>query len=191
MPILTFRVSVPSGTTAKNPLTHDLISGASAIQSIMIWSPSAAIDKSGYRLANRLGTEIIPDAGSHDNFTFGNGEDGWAAIPTTPKQLPMYDQIIEGPPHTLRLKFYNVDAAAILVAGFIVVREPMAKLAEEAMIYEFLSAKRPTDTDISPETRTPLSSKKKSKVDMSGARVDVEKFLGPKHHEAKEHITGK
>lgn len=163
MPVLTFRVSVPLSTPARTPLVHDLVSGASAIQSVMIWSPSTnlAIDKSGYQICNRLGVTILPEIGSHDNFGFGNAEDGWAPIPSTPRQIPMSNQVIEGPPYTLRLKFYNTDAAAILVAGYVVVTEPMAKLAEQAMIYEFLTSKPPTDEDISKGSKTALSTPEK------------------------------
>lgn len=172
MPVLTFRVSVPLSTSARTPLNHDIISGASAIQSVMIWSPSSnmAIDKSGYRLCNHNGTQIVPDVGSHDNFSFGNAEDGWAAFPPTPRQLALNNQVVEGPPYLLRFQFYNTDAAAILVAGYVVVVEPMAKLAESAMIYEFLTAAKPTDEDVSKATKTPLvtETKQVKPIDITG-----------------------
>lgn len=170
MPILTFRISVPATTPAKNPVLHSLVSGASAIESVMIWSTSnnATIDKCGYRLFNHLGTCLIPDAGSHDNFSFGNGEDGWSPIPNVAEKIHMNNRVIEGPPYVLQMQLYNNDAAAILVAGVIVVVEPMAKLAEQAMLYEFLVGSKGAQ-DTSPKTRTNLetSIKEDKPVDVS------------------------
>lgn len=180
MSVLTFRVNVPTATTAKNPVVHKLTSGASALHSLMIWSANANADISecGFQLTNRLGTAIIPDIGSHDGFAFANGEDGWSPIPSQPHPIPLFDQVLEGPPYILEFRFYNIDAAAILVAGVCVVREPMARLAQEAMIYEFLTTRAPEAQDISPETKTILSSdNKKSGMDMSKIKVNMSAFL--------------
>ncbi len=192
MPVLTFRVNVPLSTPANNPLTLNLVSQASAIQSITIWSPSAnaSLEKCGYRLTNRLGTTLIPDMGSKDNFAFSSGEDGWAPIPPQAAAMPMNDQVLEGPPYILQFKFYNIDAAAILIGGIITVREPMAILEHNAMLYEFLTSRPPAITDVSPETKTELESGKKSKVDMSKASIDISKLF-KKDEKPVEHIKGK
>lgn len=180
MSILTFRVNVPNGTTAKNPVIHKLISGASALHSLMIWTANTNADFSecGFQLINRLGTAIIPDIGSHDGFTYANGEDGWSPIPTQPHPIPMFDQVLEGPPYILEFKFYNIDAASILVAGLAIVREPMAQLAYNAMIYEFMTSKAPPVENVSPETRTALSSEEKNPaVDISKVKINMRAFL--------------
>lgn len=178
MSVLTFRVNVPNGTTARNPVIHKLISGASALHSVMIWTPQVAgMDKRGYQLVNRSGVSIIPEIGSHDAFAFGDAEDGWASVPTQPHPIPLFDAVIEGPPYILEFRFYNIDAAAVLIGGFAIVREPMAHLAQEAMIYEFLTARAPEARDISPETKTILSSEKKSGADTSKVKINMQAFL--------------
>ena len=177
MAVLTFRVNIPINTPARNPVNHNLISGASALHSMMIWSmdANANMDICGFRLVNRLGTFIIPDVGSHDNFTFGSGEDGWAAIPSQPQPIPLFDQVIEGPPYTLQLQFYNVSGgSALMVGGYLMVREPMAQLAQQAMIYEFLTSRAPDMQEASPETRTDLTGEKEKKPGvLPKVKIDV------------------
>lgn len=170
MPILSFRASVPLNTPASVPVSIPLNSGARAIQEVVIWSPSTnmAIDKSGYRLLDYGSSKVfIPDVGSNDNGVMAaSGESGWAPIPPTTLRLDMHDQLIEGPPYRLTLQLFNKDAAAILVAGFIVVHEPAVRI-EPAMLYEILTARNPRAVEAAGEQKTQLQvphPKKEQKV---------------------------
>ena len=159
MPILSFRVSVPAGTQAQSPCKIRLTSQARAIQQVVIWSPSAGatFDKAGFRLSDYASSkQFIPDSGSDDNSIISaSGESGWAPLPSVPLPLDMHDQLIEGVPYHLNLSFYNKDAGAILVAGFIIVHEPYARI-EPMMLYEILTQANPRTVEASGQPETVL-----------------------------------
>lgn len=147
MPILTFRVSIPAATHAVAPLSIDLISQARAIDEVIVFAMNIAtldISKCGYRLYDRGSSkQIIPDVGSQDNGIMANpGEAWWAPIPLSALRLKLYDRVIEGPPYKLTVAFFNETAAALQVAGFLVVKEPFINI-DAAMMYELLTKGAP------------------------------------------------
>lgn len=162
--ILTFRANVPNATPAKSPVTITLTPMARAVQELVVWSNTSTLNmsKAGFRLQDKTGRLLIPDAGSwgQENFAAAD-ETNWAAIPSSPLRLDLNEQALEGPPWSVTLSFYNVDATAILVAGFMIVREPFVGIPADQM-YEFLSRLGPavrqagaTDLPIIPDKETP------------------------------------
>ena len=102
---------------------------------------------------------------------------------------------IEGPPHVLQLQIYNLDTAAALVGGYIVVRDPFAVLAQHAMLYEFLTSKDQPAQDVSPETKTPLTSTIKKDGDpfklVTSLKRGAKHLVVGKSPEPAEHLPGK
>lgn len=199
MPVITFRVSVPTSTPANAPLLHNLLSAASAIQSLDIWiedqAPGGGVFtlQTGWRLCNRSGTILIPAMGSHDNFTFGNNEDMWGPTPVIPQRIDLDDQVLEGPPYQIQLQFYNVHASALAYCGFIRVRDPMVTLARNAALYEFLVGQDvPLPAEISPATRTPLQSDLKEHPVHNEVIRNLTPIVKPgKANDSVEHIIQK
>lgn len=129
MGVITFRENVPASTPAKAPITIQLNPMSRAIQEFVVWAGSSTGDlsKYGYRLFGGRHNILIPDSGSWGIESFAAPEEfGWAPLPPTPKAINMNDQLIEGPPYLLTLQFYNIDAAALTVAGWLIVRDPFA-----------------------------------------------------------------
>lgn len=182
--ILAFRTNVPSATPAKTPVTINLISQARAIQELVVFSNTSTlnISKQGFRLLDRSagGRLLIPDAGSwgQENFAAAD-ETNWAAIPPSPLRLDMNEQIIEGPPWQLTLQFYNIDAAALLVAGYAIVREPFAELPFGEM-YEFLTRLGPATKEAG-ASDMPLIPEKQRTPEVN---VLVDRIINPTPFEA-------
>lgn len=147
MPVLTFRVNVPNATPALSPITLTLKPLARFVKKMIgPWSNTTTLDmsKTGFRFLDRGNSQfLIPDVGSNDNAIQANaGEAGWAPIMSAPTEIDFLDQELQGPPYELNFQFYNTAAAAIIVAGIVVVDEPFAFI-DQSMLYEIATRGNP------------------------------------------------
>lgn len=148
MGVITFRENIPINTPASAPVELRLVPMSRAIVSVTIWSSVGAVDNSkhGFRLLNGRRGLLIPDSGSWGVESFANpNEFAWAPIPNTPKEIAMFDQLIEGPPYALTLQAYNIDTGILQISGWILVRDPFAEIPA-AQEYEIL-------TNLGPKTK--------------------------------------
>lgn len=128
---ISFRANVPNGTAATVPVNLDLDPISNVLHKLTIFATSTPdLSKSGFRVRNH-GTIILPGSGSNETgFTFGASEAGWSPLASSPMDVFLSGYALDGPPFRLSLEFYNTAGAALLVGGFVHLREPEFDLVD-------------------------------------------------------------